>query len=123
MRARSLTDLQKRYSSKPGAQKNMPMRGPGPGRHGPRMKGKPKNMKKTVKRLFKYVSAYKFRLLFVLFLMLGNTLCSLVASYLLAPIINRLSLVVLPDKPVQWTGIGKLADSLIEKVASDLFAN
>ena len=123
MRARSLDDLQKRYSSKPSATKGMPMRGPGGGRHGPRMKGKPKNTKQTIKRLFKYVSAYKFRLVLVLLLMLGNTLCSLIASYLLAPIINRLSMVVLPNVEVKWTGIGRFADSVIEKVANLFISN
>lgn len=122
MKARTLSDLQKRYSS--ATQKGMarPM-GPGPGRHGPRMKGKPKDTKKTVKRLFHYVSAYKLRLLFVLLLMLVHTLSSLVASYLLAPIINRISIVVLPNKPIEWTGVGKIADNFIDKVKSLLFAN
>ena len=61
--ARNLKELQKQYnaSAAPG-KPGMPM-GRGPGRGGPPgmgAKGKPKNTKHTIKRLFKYVEKYKF---------------------------------------------------------------
>ncbi|MCQ2414299.1 MAG: ABC transporter ATP-binding protein/permease [Clostridia bacterium] len=65
----------------------MPRRGPG----GPRAKGKPKNLKGTVKRLLSYVGKYKFRLFLVFFCMLLTTATSLIGGFLVAPIINRLS--------------------------------
>ncbi len=88
--ARRLEELQKQYhsTSKPGVQM-----GGGPrGGHGPRGKGsKPKNVKKTVGRLLRYVGKYKVLLFVVLFFMLINTVTSLVGGYMTRPIINRLS--------------------------------
>lgn len=92
--ARSLEKLQKQYNShasdkKPGMMMGGP-RGRGPG--GPRgMGGKPKNLKNVISRLLAYVGKYKFMLVLVLFLMLINTVTSLVGGYLTRPIINRLT--------------------------------
>ena len=88
MAKRTLQDLAKRYNSS-SALRGGPG-GPGPG-HGPHARGnggKPKDTKKTVARLFSYISAYKFRLFVVLLCMLSSTLCSLAGSYMLRPIMN-----------------------------------
>ena len=94
--ARSLETLQKQYKSnapqKGGPGHGGPM-GPGP-RRGPGGRGpggKPKNMKTTIGRLLKYLSPYKFHLITVLFTMLVSTVTSLVGSYMLMPIVNRIA--------------------------------
>ena len=92
--ARSLETLQKQYKSS-GPQKGGhggPM-GPGP-RRGPGGRGpggKPKNMKTTIGRLLKYLAAYKFHLITVLFTMLASTVTSLMGSFMLMPIVNRIA--------------------------------
>ena len=66
--ARKLEELQKQYNS---VSHGMSLRGGGPGRgHGPRGKGKPKNIGNTVKRLLSYVGKYKLRLVSVFLCML-----------------------------------------------------
>ena len=99
--ARTLTELQKQYNSSSSAQKPgmPPMGGPrGGGPRGPQMaKGKPKNTADTIKRLLKYVSKYKLHLILVAFCMIFSTLTNLVGSYLLAPIINKITFFVAPN--------------------------
>ncbi len=93
MAARSLEELQKRYTSL-GKTSGGHRGGPGPGpRRGPqiRSKEKPKNSRETVRRLLGYIIAYRFRLVFVLISMLVSTLTSLAGSYLLRDVINSLS--------------------------------
>ena len=121
--ARSLEVLRKQYhsSSKPG-------KGPGghggPGGGGPRgrgpagMGGKPKNTKKTIGRLLKYVGKYKILLFVVLFFMMLNTVFSLIAGYMTRPIINRLSEYVglEVDSDVLSSPIYQAIDSLIVSV-------
>ncbi|MBO5725931.1 MAG: ABC transporter ATP-binding protein, partial [Clostridia bacterium] len=58
---------------------------------GPRAKGKPKNTKQTIKRLIGYLAPHKFRLIAVAFCMLFSTITSLLGSYMLNPIINRIA--------------------------------
>ena len=116
MSARTLQELQKHYSQAPNMSKGGMHMGP-PGRHGVRAKGKPKNASKTIKRLLTYVSAYKFRLLLVVLCMVVHTVTSLVGSYMLAPIINRLTLAVKPDADISWTKIGLAMDSLIDRIS------
>ena len=96
--ARSLKELQKQYNSAASMHK-MPMGMGGPGRGpggpgGPRgmnAKGKPKNTKNTIKRLFAYVGKYKLRLVIVAFCMLFSAVASLIGSFMLVPIINKIS--------------------------------
>ncbi len=129
MAKRSLQDLQRQYNSAVSeGQKGMPMPGPrgggprGGGPGGPRPHGKPKNTSATVKRLWGYVSKYKLRLVLVVFCMLFSTLTSLVGSYMLAPIINRITLAVAPNAYISFTPVGKLADKVITSLgSSDLF--
>ena len=94
--ARSLETLQKQYKSnapqKGGPGHGGPM-GPGP-RRGPGGRGpggKPKNMKNAIGRLLKYLVDYKFHLITVVFTMLISTVTSLMGSYMLMPIINRIA--------------------------------
>ncbi len=103
MAARSLEELRKRYNSVAAAEKRAgpsfgPRGGPGRMRPGQTEKGKPKSTGKTVKRLWGYVSKYKFRLVLVLFCMLCSTATSLVGSYAMRPIINT---VAAADTPAQ----------------------
>lgn len=118
--ARSLTELQKQYNSSASAEKRgMPMmRGPG----GPRGmgKGKPKNTKNTIKRLFQYVGHYKVQLVCVLFLMLVSTVTSLIGSFMLAPIINKLVLYVSPNEAANLSLMERFSDNVISSFANTL---
>lgn len=96
MAGRSLESLQKQYNKAAQAERSgMPGpvgrgRGPGgPGQRGRGPGGKPKNTKKTIKRLVGYVAQYKLRLVFVLICMLCSTGTSLVGGYILRPVINN----------------------------------
>ena len=103
--ARTLAELQKQYNSsashsKPGGMPPMGGPGRGPGRGGPpgaMVKSKPKNTKDTVKRLLKYVKKYSFHILFVAFCMLVSTVTNLIGSFMLAPIINKITFYVAPS--------------------------
>ena len=115
--ARNLQELQKQYNSSASAEKRgMPMmRGPG----GPRGmgKGKPKNTKNTIKRLFTYVGRYKIQLICVLFLMLISTVTSLIGSFMLAPIINKLVLYVSPNDGARLSLMERFSDNVISSFA------
>ncbi len=111
--ARSLQELQKQYNS---SSKFETLRGGGP-RGGPRRQSaKPKDMKKTIGRLLKYVGVYKFRLVFVFICMILTTLLSLIGGYLVVPIINRISIEVATDIAVEYSPIELLADRLISAI-------
>ena len=118
MAKRTLEDLQKQYSRKSAdPRKAMGFgggRGPGgPGGHGGHGGGKPKNTKGTIKRIWSYVSVYKFRLLIVVFCMLFSTVTSLLGSYILAPIINHITLAVNPNATIRWSSLERVADKII----------
>ena len=89
--ARNLAELQKQYSRSAEGPKRGMMGGPGP--RGPRGMegGKPKNARDTVKRLLGYIGSYKYLLIVVLVCMLFTTITSLIASYMLRPIINQIA--------------------------------
>ncbi len=113
MAKRTLEDLQRQYNQKATAEKRgMPM-GPRGGRGGPMPHGKPKNTGATIKRLWGYVSVYKVRLVLVVLCMIVSTLTSLIGGYLLAPIINRITLAVAPNADISFTPVGKIADKVI----------
>ena len=118
---RTLEQLQKQYNS---SSKAGPKRGPGFG--GPRgrgmdMKGKPKDLKKTILRLLSYVSEYKYRLIAVLMCMLCTTSFSLVGGYMIAPIVTRISRYLDPTKPVDMSPMEQAADSLIKRFIETSF--
>ena len=114
--ARTLKELQSSYSSSSTNEKRagMMVGPPGPGR-GPRVRGqgKPKNTGAIIKRLLSYMRPYRFRLVLVAVCMLLSTAASLVASYLLAPIIDHLTLVVNPDFQIEMSAVEVLADRVI----------
>lgn len=66
--------------------------------------GKPKNIKKTVGRLFGYISNDVPKLVIVFFCVIANTVASLAGSYLLRPIINNIT---------AGAGVGTLAKGLL----------
>ena len=112
--ARTLSELQKQYNSMEKGGK----RGHGPG--GPRIHGggKPKNVGATVKRLLRYVGVYKVRLILVFLSMILHTAFFLCGSYLIAPIINRITLAVNPLADISPSAIEKIADRMIESFVS-----
>ena len=119
--ARTLEALQKQYKSsskqKPGGMGH----GGGPGRGGPRRGGpggKPKNMKNTVIRLLGYLTAYKLRLIAVIFTMLTSTVTSLIGSYMMMPIINRIGGV---EMSVKDGVFAVWADNIIESFRNVLY--
>ncbi|MBQ3133464.1 MAG: ABC transporter ATP-binding protein [Clostridia bacterium] len=111
--ARTLQELQKQYHTE-----STPGKAPrgGPGNRGPRLTGKPKNTKQTVSRLLGYVGVYKWRLVAVFACMLITTVTSLIASYMLAPIINKLTLATIPNAQINPSALEKLADRAITAV-------
>ncbi len=114
--ARTLEQLKKQYNSVSHGQS---LRGGGPGRGpGPRAKGKPKNMGNTVKRLLSYVGKYKLRLISVFLCMFLTTVSSLCAGYLIAPIINRITLAVNPEAILEPSALEQAADKIIEAFVS-----
>jgi len=110
--ARNLEELKKQYNS---VSHGMSLRGGGPGnKHGVKGKGKPKNLGKTVGRILSYVGKYKILLIFVFLCMILTTVSSLCAGYLIAPIINRLALVVNPDDVLDPSPLEIAADKIIQ---------
>ena len=117
--ARTLEQLKKQYNSVSHGQS---LRGGGPGRGpGPRAKGKPQNMGNTVKRLLGYVGKFKMRLISVFLCMFLTTVSSLCAGYLIAPIINRITLAVNPDAILEPSALERAADKIIDAFASTPF--
>lgn len=99
MAGRNLEELKKRYNSSSSnfASGQAPGRGHGRGPGGPGGRGamhyssRPKDTKATIKRLFSYISAFKARMVIVLFCMAFSTLSNLVAGYMLRPVINNVA--------------------------------
>ncbi len=111
--ARTLEELQSSYTSDT-VQKKRGMMRPGP-RGGPGARGgaKPKNARKIIARLLSYMKPYRLRLVLVALCMLLSTVTALIASYMMAPIINRLALAIKPDMTLQLTTMERLADQAI----------
>ena len=92
--ARDLQKLQKQYNSSLASGGRGMMGGPGgPGRGGQRGHGggRPKNMKKAIGRILHYLGEYKIHVTAVLFCLVFSTVTSLIGSYMLFPIINRIA--------------------------------
>ncbi|MCR5353078.1 MAG: ABC transporter ATP-binding protein/permease, partial [Clostridiales bacterium] len=81
------------------------------------MGGKPKNTMHAIKRMFAYIGPYKFRILFVLFLMLIGTVTNLVGSFMMAPIINKIALYVNPNLNASYSIMEKFSDGIITSVS------
>ena len=88
MAGRTLENLKARYGGSFDPTKEGPRRGPGPGGL---YFGKPQNSGEVFRRLMGYIGRYWKRLIAVLLCMLFSTASSLVASYLLRPVINRIA--------------------------------
>ena len=112
--ARTLERLRTQYAAKPGDMQKAPRQGP-PGRG---MTGKPKNAKQTIRRLMSYVSKYWYKLVLVLLCMLITTVTSLCGGYLMAPIIDRLTLAVKPDAVITMSPFEKIADDVLTGITS-----
>lgn len=107
--ARNLESLQKQYNRHASAIRGMG----GPRRGGPRVgKSSLKNGSASIKRMLSYLSPYKLRIIVILCCMLTNTVASLCGGYLLAPIINKLSLAV-SGREQHLSGMERLADRII----------
>ncbi len=115
--ARTLEQLQKQYNKKAHAER----RG-GPG--GPRIQGggRMKNSKKTVGRMLSYLAPFKFRLIAVLVCMLVSTLTTLLGSYMIAPVINRLYIFVTGTE-VNMSAPERIVDGIIAKFSSPVTAS
>ncbi len=113
--ARTLEELQRQYHSTaaPDKRGGPPMGRPGGGRHNPAMGGKPKATRRTLTRLLAYLKPYAWRFVAVLICMLASTVTSLIGAYLLAPIINRLTLAVLPNAEITMSAAERVADRVI----------
>ena len=112
--ARTLERLRAQYAAKPGDMMKGPRQGP-PGRG---MTGKPKNARQTVRRLMSYVSKYWYKLVLVLLCMLITTVTSLCGGYLMAPIIDKLTLAVKPDAVITMSPFEQIADNVLTGITS-----
>ena len=112
--ARSLERLKKQYAAGLKAGARM---GGGPG--GPRIAGgKPKNAKHTIRRLLSYVARYWYKLAGVLLCMLLSTVTSLCGGYMMAPIIDHLTLAVKPDAVIEMSVFERIADNLLQQITA-----
>ena len=112
---RNLQQLQAQYNSAAASGPRRGMMGGGPGRS-QAAKGKPKNAGKTVGRLLSYLKHYKGHIAVALICMLVSTVTSLAGSYLMAPVINKLTLAVVPNAQLKMSATEKIADGIITKV-------
>lgn len=122
--ARNLEQLRKQYNTASQKQLSGNAKGAhggpgggGPGR-GPAM-GKPKNAGAVIARMLSYAKPYRGRFCIVLFCMLISTMTSLVGGYLLAPIIDKLTVTVVPNAAVKMSSIEVIADRIICSLAGD----
>lgn len=117
--ARKLEELQKQYNSYAASQNRPGFGGPGgpggPGgrRGAPHAKGKPKNTKNTIRRLFGYIKQYKLRLVAVIFCMLLAAVTGLIGSFMLAPIINKIAMHVTGTGTETLSSMERLSDNVI----------
>ena len=106
--ARTLEKLREQYNTRASARQM----GGGPMRRGAAT-GKPKNMAATIGRIFSYYRGYQMRLVTVLLMMLCSTVASLVGGYIMAPIIDRLTLAVAPNTEIRMSAMEQVADRVI----------
>ena len=106
--ARTLEKLREQYNTRASARQM----GGGPMRRGAAT-GKPKNMAATIGRIFSYYRGYQLRLVTVLLMMLCSTIASLVGGYIMAPIIDRLTLAVAPNAEIRMSAMEQAADRVI----------
>ena len=112
--ARTLERLRRQYAARPGDMQKGPRQGP-PGRG---MTGKPKNAGQTIRRLMKYVGKYWYKLVLVLLCMLIATVTSLCGGYMMAPIIDHLTLAVKPDAVITMSPFERIADNILNQITA-----
>ena len=120
--ARTLQQLRRQYNSSASSfGGGMMRRGPGKGGRGPRgAGGKPKDVKRTVGRIIKYLSAYKLRFAVVFLCMIISTATSLIGSYMLAPIIDKIAYEVNPAAVIDMSPLEQMADRVISRFTDPL---
>ncbi|MGN1180326.1 MAG: ABC transporter ATP-binding protein [Suilimivivens sp.] len=97
MKQEKLEYLQKKYESKLSPVDDKALegssrpKGPGHKNAGHLAAGKPKNLRKTMERLFSYISDSKWKLGIVIICIIAGTAANLAGSYMLRPIINGLT--------------------------------
>ncbi|MBR5767100.1 MAG: ABC transporter ATP-binding protein [Clostridia bacterium] len=115
--ARNLEKLRAQYNStaqKAGGKAQM---------HPPRggrmqgMTGKPKNAAASIKRMLGYMKGYWGRFAVVLLCMLVSSVTSLFGTFLLAPVINRLTVETVPGAVVTRSAAESVADRVINAFA------
>ena len=121
--ARELSQLQKQYSRAASTMRRMGPGGPGPGgpRRGPMDKSKLKNAKATIRRLIGYLKPYRLRISLVLLCMLLSTVTSLIGSYMLAPVINKLTFFVTGEE-AKMSAMERVADRIISNFTGPINA-
>ena len=118
--ARKLDELQKRYNSSSHTTKHIGPRHGGPGMRGRHQGGKPKKTKETIVRIISYLKNQKLKLFIVALCMMATTLSGLFGSYMLAPIINKISLTVAPHIELEYSTFEKIADGYIQMLSDVL---
>lgn len=115
--ARTLEQLQKQYNKKATSERR---RGPG----GPRIHGggKMKNARGTIKRMLGYLAPFKFKLMGVFLCMLISTVTTLLGSYMIAPVINRLTVFTTGQK-VNMSGPEKMVDNILSSFSGPVSEN
>ncbi len=116
--ARDLENLRARYNSR--AQKDggkAQMRPPRGRMQG--MTGKPKNAAASIKRMLGYMKGYWGRFSVVLLCMLVSSVTSLFGTFLLAPVINRLTVETVPGAVVTMSPAEAVADRVINGAAGE----
>lgn len=109
IKAQSLINRYSSSSSAKSGGKEMDVAGRGGRENAMRAGGKPKNLRKTVSCLLKFLSKQRFLLAVALFCSVVQTVASLVASYLLRPIMNKFLYydAAQPDITDRLTGLAK----------------
>ncbi len=72
--------------------------------HGTRVKEKPKNVKRTLSRIFQYVLEYRIQLVIVVVAIIGSSLSGVAATYFLKPIINDYVIPLIGQKSPDLSG-------------------
>ncbi len=114
--ARDLSQLRSRYNAQAQKQGGRGMMQPPRGRM-QGMTGKPKNAGASIKRMLGYMKGYWGRFAVVLSCMLISAVTSLFGTFLLAPVINRLTVTTVPDAVVTMSAAEQTADRVISSVA------
>ena len=99
----------------------MPGPGRGPGGHGRPMQ-KPKNAKKTIVRLVKYLASFKFLFIFVFISIIISSGANVASSYFLQPVLNDYIIPLIGSKSPDLSGFIKLLSLMFCIFAAGAFA-